>query len=201
MPEVLVEGLQSGGDLLRAIGGKESEGHRSRRSNAVGKAKASGGNRMGTVITIVVLLVVVSAIVKWVVGLGGGLDVEARLADSEARLGALRERNRKVEAVARRSIELKHAREGDPSALWAAAAGGDLECVKLGLDSGFEIDQADDDGWTMLHYASSGGHSQVVRELLGRGAKARRRCDSGLPIEMAERRGHDEVVALLRAAG
>lgn len=53
-----------------------------------------------------------------------------------------------------------------------AAMRGDPEAVKRLIDEGADVNQADPQGVTALHYAAFGGHVEIVELLLDRGADA-----------------------------
>jgi ankyrin repeat protein len=60
--------------------------------------------------------------------------------------------------------------DGDYSDLHFAADTGDLPSVKELLDNGSNPNQFDEIGNTPLHYASKGGHHDVMRALIAAGA-------------------------------
>lgn len=60
-----------------------------------------------------------------------------------------------------------------------AAERGDLEVVKLFVESGMSVDVADVCGYTALHFAALNGHLSVVKVLVERGA------DMGAKMKMA----------------
>ena len=51
-----------------------------------------------------------------------------------------------------------------------AALAGDLAVVKLFVEAGMPVYTADDNGWTVLHWAAFGGDLEVVKYLLSQGA-------------------------------
>ncbi|EKM57797.1 uncharacterized protein PHACADRAFT_90075, partial [Phanerochaete carnosa HHB-10118-sp] len=57
---------------------------------------------------------------------------------------------------------------------------GSLEIVRYLLDQKAQVDLPDNSGWTALHIASSAGHEDIVRELLGAGADVKKPNDKGL---------------------
>jgi hypothetical protein len=73
-------------------------------------------------------------------------------------------------AEARRILAASPAVSASPDALLAAARHGRLEALELGLALGLPIDGHDRDGLTALHHAARGGHLDVVRALVARGA-------------------------------
>jgi len=84
-----------------------------------------------------------------------------------------------------------------------AAFKGDLNSVKLAVESDARYAQAaDDNGRTLLHYAAEGGQAEVVRYLLDNGARANVPDNDGVyPMEAAISGGaSDEVKDLLREA-
>ncbi|OCT62668.1 protein phosphatase 1 regulatory subunit 27 [Xenopus laevis] len=57
------------------------------------------------------------------------------------------------------------------AALHEAVLSGNLECVKLLIKYGADIDQRDENGWTPLHMACSDGYPHIARYLLSLGAQ------------------------------
>uniref|UniRef100_A0A8D2IX28 Protein phosphatase 1 regulatory subunit 27 n=1 Tax=Varanus komodoensis TaxID=61221 RepID=A0A8D2IX28_VARKO len=49
------------------------------------------------------------------------------------------------------------------AALHEAVLSGNLDCVKLLVKYGADINQKDEDGWTPLHMACSDGHADIAR--------------------------------------
>ncbi|KAM8945676.1 protein phosphatase 1 regulatory subunit 27 [Pelodytes ibericus] len=56
------------------------------------------------------------------------------------------------------------------AALHEAVLSGNLDCVKLLIKYGADIEQRDENGWTPLHMACSDGHPHIARYLLSLGA-------------------------------
>ncbi|XP_063817274.1 protein phosphatase 1 regulatory subunit 27 [Pseudophryne corroboree] len=56
-------------------------------------------------------------------------------------------------------------------ALHEAVLSGNLECVKLLVKYGADIEQRDENGWTPLHMACSDAHPHIARYLLSLGAQ------------------------------
>ena len=48
---------------------------------------------------------------------------------------------------------------------------GHASVVQYILDQGIDVDTADNDGWTPLHYAAQEGYVEVMKILLARGAQ------------------------------
>jgi ankyrin repeat protein len=95
---------------------------------------------------------------------------------------------------------------GCGTALMVAAEAGQTEAVKLLLDRGADVDAVDANGETALMYAAQAGHPRVVRLLVARGASVNLRDhDGATALGSATRYGpspqHDEVIAILKAAG
>src|SRR6185295_9477353 len=85
-----------------------------------------------------------------------------------------------------------------------------LDAAKLGelarttqlLTGGGSVDTADRRGFTLLMWASAGGHVELVRGLLERGAAPdRRAADGTTALMLAASNGFPDVVRLLLARG
>ncbi|XP_068105741.1 ankyrin repeat and SOCS box protein 12-like [Hyperolius riggenbachi] len=76
-----------------------------------------------------------------------------------------------------------------------AASQGALECLKILLANGAEVDSVDVKAQTPLFAAVSGGHFECVRELLKAGANPRGHVDNNCtPVLMAAREGNDRIL-------
>jgi ankyrin repeat protein len=125
-----------------------------------------------------------------------------------------------AEALLQHTPELRSALQAEGATLLAEFSwNGNLDGVRCLLDLGVPVDDSYDepDGYyqlgkrtTALHVAAWRSHSEVVRELLARGASADSRDDRGrTPLVLAvkacidsywmERRSPDSVAALLQA--
>uniref|UniRef100_A0A183C3I5 ANK_REP_REGION domain-containing protein n=1 Tax=Globodera pallida TaxID=36090 RepID=A0A183C3I5_GLOPA len=87
--------------------------------------------------------------------------------------------------------------------LTLAAGGGHTEMVKLLLDSGADLEEPNDEGYTPLMEASREGHLDVVELLLNRGANVNAKIEDGLetPLTLAASGGFKNVVELLVLLG
>jgi len=59
----------------------------------------------------------------------------------------------------------------DISKLLEAAYKGLTEVAKALIAAGADVNQADNDGWTPLHWAAGEGHTEVAEALIAAGAK------------------------------
>jgi ankyrin repeat protein len=84
-----------------------------------------------------------------------------------------------------------------------AARRGDLDAVRTLIRDGADVDAAQGDGMTALHWAAANGHAPVVAALL----EARARTDPATrigaytPLHLASRGGHSAIVRALADAG
>ena len=90
------------------------------------------------------------------------------------------------------------------TALFAAADGYGFEgqycrmdAAIMLLDAGADVNHSDLDGYTPLIEAAHGGHLEMLRLLLRRGAKLDGMSIGGTAEDMAKAQGHDECVTLL----
>src|ERR1044071_9136836 len=84
-----------------------------------------------------------------------------------------------------------------------AAKAKDAVAVKALLKTGADVNAAQGDGMTALHWAASNGDAALVQMLLSAGAniRATTRLGAITPLHMASQNGHADVVAALIAAG
>jgi uncharacterized protein len=84
-----------------------------------------------------------------------------------------------------------------------AARANDVSAVRALLKQGVDVNQAQGDGMTALHFAAQAGNAELVQMLLAAGANARASTRLGgyLPVHLASQGGYAQVVAALLAAG
>jgi ankyrin repeat protein len=89
------------------------------------------------------------------------------------------------------------------STVTEAARRGDLEALRALLKQGADVNAAEGDGTTPLHWAARAGDAELVQMLAYAGAnvKATTRLGAYTPLMMAAQAGHPAVVAALIAAG
>ncbi|XP_072208306.1 protein phosphatase 1 regulatory subunit 27 [Excalfactoria chinensis] len=86
------------------------------------------------------------------------------------------------------------------AALHQAVLTGNLDCVKLLVKYGADIQQRDEHGWTALHMACSDGHADIARYLLSLGASLEATTDDGeKPSDLIDPE-YKELVELFQAA-
>jgi ankyrin repeat protein len=84
-----------------------------------------------------------------------------------------------------------------------AAMSGDRDAVRSLLKQGLDVNEAQGDGTTALHWASIKGDAELAQMLIYAGANVRAttRIGSYTPLYLAAKGGHSAVVAALLAAG
>jgi uncharacterized protein len=84
-----------------------------------------------------------------------------------------------------------------------AAMTGDVATVRALLKSGADVNAAQGDGVTGLHWAARGGHEELANTLVVAGANVRASTRFGAltPLHLAAERGSGPIVALLVKAG
>ena len=91
----------------------------------------------------------------------------------------------------------------DGSPIANAAQNGDRESVKALLKKGLDVNEAQGDGTTALHWAAMKGDAQMAQMLIFAGANVRAttRIGAYTPLYLAAKGGYSDVVAALLAAG
>ena len=84
-----------------------------------------------------------------------------------------------------------------------AAMVGDIESVRNLLEKGKDVNAAQGDGMTALHWAAENGPAKFARMLIfaGAGLEARTRLGSYTPLHLAAQAGQAELVEILLEAG
>ena len=86
--------------------------------------------------------------------------------------------------------------------LFRAASMGDMNGARECISQCFGVNQRDQNGWTALHRAASGGWIQIVKVLIENGAQLDAVDDVGFtPLRCAVEAGHVEVALLLVGHG
>ncbi len=82
--------------------------------------------------------------------------------------------------------------------LSSAAAGGNVEVVRLLLEAGADVESRQAGGFTPLMGAAAGGKREMVEMVLARGADRCAKSDDGrTAADLARERGHAELAELL----
>src|SRR6187402_697092 len=84
-----------------------------------------------------------------------------------------------------------------------AAARGDREAVKTLLKSAADVNAAQGDGMTALHWAAMNGDAELAQMLVFAGANVRAttRLGAYTPLFLASQQGHASVITALLKAG
>ena len=92
---------------------------------------------------------------------------------------------------------------GDGAPIANAAMNGDRESVRALLKKGLDVNEAQGDGTTALHWAAIKGDAEMAQMLIYAGAnlRATTRLGAYTPLYLAAKGGYPEVVAALLAAG
>jgi uncharacterized protein len=87
---------------------------------------------------------------------------------------------------------------GPVQPLHSAAATSQLECARLLVEHGADVNARQSGGYTPLHEAAGNGDLELARLLLDAGADRNARKDDGqTPADLARERGHDDVLDVL----
>ena len=91
----------------------------------------------------------------------------------------------------------------DGSPIATAAQNGDREAVRTLLKKGLDVNEAQGDGSTALHWAAIKGDAEMARMLIYAGANVRAttRIGAYTPLYLAAKGGYSDVVAALLAGG
>ncbi len=84
--------------------------------------------------------------------------------------------------------------------LHSAAAARKQRSVEWLVEYGADVNATQHGGWTALHEAARQGNAEMAEYLLGKGADRTKRSDDGkLPADLADEKGHQQVLAALKA--
>lgn len=82
----------------------------------------------------------------------------------------------------------------------AAVAGKNAEVIDLILSSGADVNAKQQQGWTAIHSAAMHGDLALLEKLIARGAnKALKNDDGKSPLDLAQEKGHGQIVTRLEA--
>ena len=107
-----------------------------------------------------------------------------------------------IVAVPLRAFESQSASAGQ-AAVAVAAQNGDRETVRALLKKGLDVNEAQGDGSTALHWAAIKGDAAMAQMLIYAGANVRAttRIGAYTPLYLAAKGGYSDIVAALVAAG
>src|SRR5512142_3016479 len=98
---------------------------------------------------------------------------------------------------------LLHASAAPPDSIVTAASAGDKDAIRSMLKAGADVNQAEGDGMTALHYAALNGNVDLATMLLYAGANVRATTRLGgfTPLLMAAKNGDAPMVEALVKGG
>ena len=88
--------------------------------------------------------------------------------------------------------------------LFGAAEAGNIEAVNQAMTDGANVNANDDvyGRWTPLHYTAIGGHKEIAKLFLAKGANVNAKNDNvKTPLDIAVQEGRHELANLLRKHG
>ena len=134
-------------------------------------------------------------------GVVGGVLASALLV-AQSSAPALRPTDERA-AQGRAEVGRRTAAEPGRSTVADAAMGGDRVAVKTLLQQGIDVNAAQGDGMTALHWAAMKNDAELAQMLVYAGAnvKATTRLGANTPLVMAARNGNAPVVRVLLKAG
>ncbi|KAJ5369399.1 hypothetical protein N7509_014011 [Penicillium cosmopolitanum] len=106
-----------------------------------------------------------------------------------------------VSAGAQISAKSEVPQDHTATPLALASEQGNLNIVKILVNSGASIDEWNYSGVYPLHHASENGHTSIVQLLLELGATQKHSYDLGTPLHLAASNGHADVVQQLLTYG
>ena len=84
--------------------------------------------------------------------------------------------------------------------IFEAARTGQLGAIETAIKGGASLNDRDDKGKTVLHYAAENGHVQTTQKLVQMGADPNIRDQAGLtPLDLAVKKGHEGTAEALKA--
>ena len=123
--------------------------------------------------------------------LRAGCDAAVKSNDDKAQTPAALAEEEENEDVA----EMLSAASVPPSErLRSACESGDAEAVEASLEAGADVNAADGEGWTALHFAASEGHASIVKTLVDRGADVSKQNEDGETPKMLAEELDDETI-------
>lgn len=122
--------------------------------------------------------------------------LDALLSGDRARVQHLLERGAPADA------RVANGEHRDKTALMLVAQRGDVVLVNMLLDSGADVDGANDRGGNALMFAATQGHAEVVERLLEGGATVDAQADNGwTALMLATAKDEQAIVKRLAVAG
>lgn len=131
-----------------------------------------------------------------------GADIHTDMLPLAFQMAVTRGMSGLYEYVLEQGLDVAEMKEQDPGLIFSASVGGSTEIVESLVRYGFQLAQADSDGWTSLHYAASEGDVGMIEYLIAKEVNRNARTKKGeTAYNLATAKGYRESADYLKTNG